>query len=168
MHNLVSRRASYATAAVALLVAASSVLFLTNAGSSPASDEVTLQGVSPERLAGVGITLKAPPADFAPKIGKQDIEGSRASGVSPLGFDLPIREIVLAHVSDKSKVPPIDRVLWVVSLDVSGARMPNLGPGGPGLPDYFPYLYSLVFVDPDSGAAVYTAEAACCAGETQK
>jgi hypothetical protein len=136
---------------------------VTTTRSDPNPETLALAGVSPERLAGIGITLKAPPSDFVPKIGKRDIEASSVSGVSSLGFDLPIREIVLAQVSDKSKVPPMDRVLWVVSLDVSGARMPNLGPGGPGIPDYFPYLYSLVFVDPDTGVFVNAVEAACCA-----
>jgi hypothetical protein len=124
---------------------------------SPASDEVTLQGIPAEKLADVGMTLRPPPSDFAPKMGKQEIEALRVSGGSSLGSDLPIREILLAQVSDKSKVPPIDQVLWVVSLDVSGARMPNLAPWGP---HDFSYLYSLVFVDPDTGAFVYSTEAA--------
>lgn len=161
-------------AAVAVVSAALAIyigLTSSGEGGDPGDGKSLLQGVPPEALANAGITLKAPPPDFVPKIGQQEIEASRVSGASSLGFDLPIREIALAHVSDNSRVPPINRVLWVVSLDVSGARMPNLGPGGPGLPDYFPYLYSLVFVDPDTGAFVYSVEAARSApspGEAQQ
>jgi hypothetical protein len=142
---------------VAVALGIASFVLLMNPRSGPASDELTLQGISSVDLASRGLTLKVPPAEFVPKVDKREIESSRTGEVSPLGFDLPIREIVLAQVADSSVVPPIDRVLWVVNLDVTGVRMPLLGPAGS--PQDTPYLYSLFFVDPETGGFVYSASA---------
>lgn len=125
-----------------------------DAGSGSTSDQVTLDGISSTDLVVAGISLTAPPADFAPKVDKEKIAASSAVRSSSAKPGLPIKQMVLAHVTGAALVPPIDRVLWVVSFDVEGLRVPSLGPAG--APEDFPYVYSLVLVDPDTGSVVYS------------
>ena len=137
--------AALATMAVALLVAASSVLFLTNASSSPASGEITLEGVSADDLAENGIILAAPPPDYTPAMTAADA----TAAVARYNPDARVKQLVLARVLNDMAVPKTDRLLWVANLDVEGKLF-----RAHGAARSIPYLYSIVFVDPTSGVAL--------------
>jgi hypothetical protein len=152
-----SGQMAFAALGIAAILAAAVTATLL-LGSGAASDEVALEGISNEQLLAAGISLTVPPPDFAPKVDEAPIAASSAIQSYNPKFDLPVKQMVLAHVTGTTLVPPVDRVLWVVSFDVAGLRMAAHGPIGS--PPDFPYLYNLVFVDPDTGQVVYSDSAA--------
>ncbi len=152
MRNLISHRRTIALncggfLSIALVIGG---LLVITAGSGSSQNVVVLDGVSPVDLGRDGITLLQPPARTTPKVSAE--QAAQAARISP--DDPPVKQVLLATVVDQTRPPAIDRVLWVVNLDVTGLKMPLYGPRGS--PPDTPFLYSIVFVDPETGQQLYT------------
>lgn len=107
-----------AAAAVALVVAVPVLVVTVGAG---APDGVTLDGVSPDNLAKFGITLTAP------QPGDRPLVTAEAALAVAQFHGLPVRQVVLARLSDDHRVPPLkDRLAWVFSFDVTNSVLPPL------------------------------------------
>lgn len=151
MRELTSRRRIWRaiSIAAAAVVAVTLVTALTLAlwpAKGTSFQTVELQGISREDLARNGLTLGVPPPGATTAISRADAAAVMAK-MEPAAL---VKEIVLAQVLDNTRVPPADRLLWVASMDVSGARMPLHGAAVWGV-DSTPYIYRLVLIDPATG-----------------
>jgi hypothetical protein len=108
-----------------------------------------LIGVSADELSAGGIRLSKPAAEFSPQITDSQ---AREAAVKAAHIDAAVKEVVLSQLKYDVPVPAIDEPMWIVSFDVAGKPGAMFGP--PGSPPTAPMKYLLVFVDPNSGAAL--------------
>jgi hypothetical protein len=108
-----------------------------------------MQGIPSSVLSREGISLtEANPSDAY-------VSAENADEVAEAQFGGKILETKLAHLSDTASVPPVDKVVWAVSLPES--LPPAQGPGAGAQPRPTPapgHEYLLVFVDAQTDAYI--------------
>jgi hypothetical protein len=107
-----------------------------------------MKDVPPELLEEEGITLLPPDGD-GPKITME----TAADYASKLYGGNQVRETALARLVDVSAVPPIDRLVWVVSYEPHGIDYPVSDSFSVDRPS-FRTLYFLVFIDAETGKEI--------------
>jgi hypothetical protein len=99
-----------------------------------------LEGVSLKELADQGWHLSPPPEGYAPKI-----SGKHAKYVAGEFYrGVPVRQLMLAHL-ESLFLGGSDNEVWIVNFDPAGVRE---CPGSAN-------LYTLTFVDAESGQSLY-------------
>jgi hypothetical protein len=145
-----ARLAPAAAAAILLTAGIVTLALLTTRDDEPLA--VHLQGVSPQALVDVGVTLTAPAAAENASISGDDARSS----VLKQYTGARAREAVLVRLADNHQVPPIDRLAWAVNLDPATVSFPALGPLGPRGSVASRTLWAVSFVDAKSGALMFT------------
>lgn len=125
-----------------------------------AGDRLTLDGVPEDTLKSAGITLTRPLASSTAKASAADAEAVALAN----GPGVPLKETALGQLHDDSRVPPVDKLVWVVSLDPTSVKVPAFGP--PGSPPYADTIYWLIFIDAQTGQFFYSTSAATTDGVT--
>lgn len=122
--------------------------------SAPQAARVEVPGVSSERLQKSGITLVLPPQGVAASISEQSaLEIAAGPGRTK------VKSSALAQLYDSSSVPPIDRLVWVVSYDTIGSPRSGGGGFGPGGEHTeTPIAWSLAFIDAVTGELLFVQE----------
>ena len=151
----------HASGLIALTIAAAAMLalslFLSSRSAPPAVLWMDLRTVSGDQLIWHGITLLPPPpgaeAQVVPQSVAEQVAGDQWRGAA-------IREIALARLIELGRVPPVERLAWIVSVDPAAVGVPTHGgaPTGPvSIPSHgytFVNGFALVFVDAQTGSFV--------------
>lgn len=153
-----------------LLLAVASALFFTGQV-TPA--QIEIPGVPPQVLEQNGMAFLAP--NGTPVISEE--QARSIAMTEAITFDLPIKKTVVVRLIDVNAVPPVDQIVWVNMIDLTGRDVlfpsgpyisQDLSPTGKFIPEGAqpepiratpeplpPHTYYLIFVDANTGEYLY-------------
>lgn len=149
-----STRTRLAVVVIVLAIVVAGALLATLASGSGAPSHPALDGVSDQDLADYGIQLME--TDDQPLIDAKTAEEQAKAGVPDANPQ--VRQTALVRVINDRTDPPIDALAWAVNFDPATIQaIPPLGPGQYRFCGAHP-LYSVVFIDADSGGLLFGAQ----------
>jgi hypothetical protein len=128
------------------------------------SDPSLVNGVSSAEFQAYGLDVRKPEGSPAATVSQQEAEKVALSYFPYPGGK--IKQSVLAQVAGPLYGPPLDGLMWVVSLDPG--TFPDVGQGPPGAPVNYATKYALVFIDAQTGNVVMTKIASVPTGGPQE
>lgn len=137
-----------------LLVIIAATVFTLVSTAAQSGSSWPFANVSPDQLAGQGVTLTPVAASAAPGT---SATSAAAAASSFEGNDPTLTSPQYMHCVDTTRVPEINQDCWVVSIDPKGISAPIGGLAmAPGYssPSTSALQYDIVFVDPSSGQVI--------------